>query len=42
MLVTNDKNRDMNNIIELNEQSFELEAMRASTPVLVDFYAPWL
>lgn len=32
----------MKYIIELNEQSFELEVMLASMPALVDFDAPWL
>jgi thioredoxin 1 len=31
----------MNNITELTETSFETEVLRASGPVLVDFYAPW-
>ena len=31
----------MNNIIELTETNFEAEVLRASGPVLVDFYAPW-
>jgi thioredoxin 1 len=31
----------MNKIIELNEQNFELEVLKATGPVVVDFYAPW-
>ena len=31
----------MKNIIELNETNFEPEALAASGPVLVDFYASW-
>ena len=31
----------MKDIIEANEQSFELEVTQAGVPVLVDFYAPW-
>ncbi len=31
----------MKNVIELNEESFDLELARAGVPVLVDFYAPW-
>ncbi|MDE3066093.1 MAG: thioredoxin [Verrucomicrobiota bacterium] len=31
----------MHNIIELDESNFEPEALKASGPVLVDFYAPW-
>jgi thioredoxin 1 len=31
----------MKNIIELSEASFEAEVLQATTPVLVDFYAPW-
>lgn len=29
------------NIIELNENSFEIEVKNANQPVLVDFWAPW-
>jgi len=32
---------DMKNIIELTETNFEAEVLRATGPVLVDFYAPW-
>jgi thioredoxin 1 len=32
---------DMKNIIELTETNFETEVLRATGPVLVDFYAPW-
>ena len=32
---------DMKNIIELTEDNFETEVLRATGPVLVDFYAPW-
>lgn len=31
----------MKNVVELNERTFEQEVMSASSPVLVDFYAPW-
>jgi thioredoxin 1 len=31
----------MKNIIELTEANFEAEVLRATGPVLVDFYAPW-
>jgi thioredoxin len=31
----------MKNIIEVDDQSFELEVNKAELPVLVDFYAPW-
>lgn len=31
----------MRNIIELNENGFEQEVLKADLPVLVDFYAPW-
>ncbi len=31
----------MGKIIELSESSFEQEVLRADSPVLVDFYAPW-
>lgn len=31
----------MKNIIELTETSFETEVLRATGPVLVDFYTPW-
>ncbi|HUZ06968.1 MAG TPA: thioredoxin [Candidatus Paceibacterota bacterium] len=31
----------MKNIIELTENNFETEVLRAAGPVLVDFYAPW-
>jgi thioredoxin 1 len=31
----------MKNIVELSENTFETEVLRAATPVLVDFYAPW-
>ena len=32
---------DMKNITELTEANFETEVLRATEPVLVDFYAPW-
>ena len=32
---------DMKHIIELEETSFEQEVLKAKTPVIVDFYAPW-
>jgi len=31
----------MKNIIEQTEDNFETEVLRATGPVLVDFYAPW-
>ncbi len=31
----------MKNIIELTEVNFEAEVLRATGPVLVDFFAPW-
>lgn len=31
----------MKNIVELTEDNFESELSQASTPVVVDFYAPW-
>ncbi len=31
----------MGNMLELNEESFEPEVLKADLPVLVDFYAPW-
>ena len=31
----------MKSIIELTETNFEAEVLRATGPVLVDFYAPW-
>ncbi len=31
----------MNKILELTEDNFEVEVIQASTPVVVDFYAPW-
>ena len=31
----------MKNIIELTVTNFEAEVLRATGPVLVDFYAPW-
>ncbi len=29
------------NLIEFTDQNFESEALKAETPVLVDFWAPW-
>jgi thioredoxin 1 len=31
----------MNDIIELEDQTFDREVTQADVPVLVDFYAPW-
>ena len=31
----------MENMIELNGERFDQEALKADMPVLVDFYAPW-
>ncbi len=31
----------MKNIIELTESTFDSEVIRATGPVVVDFYAPW-
>ena len=31
----------MSNAIEVNESNFEQEVLKASTPVLVDFWATW-
>ncbi len=31
----------MNKIMELNEQNFEREVLKATYPVVMDFYAPW-
>lgn len=31
----------MSNAIEVNEANFEQEVLKASTPVLVDFWATW-
>lgn len=31
----------MENIVELNENSFETDVLKADLPVIVDFYAPW-
>lgn len=31
----------MSNAIEVNESNFEQEVLKASTPVLVDFWAAW-
>ena len=31
----------MKNLVELSENSFETEVLRADLPVVVDFYAPW-
>ena len=34
-------NQDMNHLREINAADFETEVLRASRPVVVDFYAPW-
>ncbi len=31
----------MRNFVELTEETFETEVLKASLPVVVDFYAPW-
>jgi len=31
----------MGNVVELNDQNFESEVLKAAEPVLVDFWAPW-
>ncbi|HOM16600.1 MAG TPA: thioredoxin [Thermoguttaceae bacterium] len=31
----------MSNITELNEENFQQEVLNSTTPVLVDFWAPW-
>ena len=31
----------MSNAIEVNESNFEQEVLKASTPILVDFWATW-
>lgn len=31
----------MSNAIEVNKSNFEQEVLKASTPVLVDFWATW-
>ena len=31
----------MKNIIEVTDESFKAEVLRANEPVVVDFYAPW-
>lgn len=31
----------MKNILELSEGGFEAEVLKADSPVIVDFYAPW-
>ena len=32
---------EMKNMIELTEATFNLEVLKATGPVVVDFYAPW-
>ncbi|HAO79842.1 MAG TPA: thioredoxin [Verrucomicrobia subdivision 3 bacterium] len=34
-------NTDMKKLVELTKDNFETEVLRATGPVLVDFYAPW-
>ena len=34
-------NTDMKKLVELTKDNFENEVLRATGPVLVDFYAPW-
>jgi thioredoxin 1 len=31
----------MNKMLELTEDNFEMEVIKAAVPVVVDFYAPW-
>ena len=31
----------MSNVLEVNDNSFEAEVLKANLPVLVDFWAPW-
>ena len=31
----------MANVTEVTDQSFEQEVLKSSTPVLIDFWAPW-
>ncbi|MGD9764299.1 MAG: thioredoxin [Candidatus Binatia bacterium] len=31
----------MGNVLEVSDQSFEQEVLKCTTPVLIDFWAPW-
>lgn len=31
----------MGNVLDVNDQTFDQEVLKASTPVLIDFWAPW-
>ncbi len=31
----------MGNVLEVSDQTFEQEVIKSSTPVLIDFWAPW-
>ena len=31
----------MGNVLEVSDQSFEQEVLKSTTPVLIDFWAPW-
>ena len=31
----------MGNVLEISDQTFDQEVLKADTPVLIDFWAPW-
>lgn len=31
----------MGNVLEISDQTFDQEVLKSSTPVLIDFWAPW-
>lgn len=31
----------MGNVLEISDQTFDQEVLKAETPVLIDFWAPW-
>ena len=31
----------MGNVLEVSDQSFDQEVLKSTTPVLIDFWAPW-